>query len=65
MLGTLLLYIMSHLARKIDDSFWQRMGALLCCIAAARLTTRVVAPIAAIAFKWIVIGRYKRGTYKL
>ncbi|KAK0214939.1 acetyl-CoA synthetase-like protein [Armillaria fumosa] len=62
---TLLLYIMSHLARYIDESFWQRMGSLLCCIAAARLATRVVAPIAAIAFKWVVIGKYKRGTYKM
>ncbi|KAG7445147.1 AMP-dependent synthetase and ligase [Guyanagaster necrorhizus] len=62
---TLLLYIMSHLARYIDNSYWERMGVLLCCIVAARLATRVVAPVVAIAFKWIVIGRYKPGTYKM
>ncbi|KAF9026322.1 acetyl-CoA synthetase-like protein [Hymenopellis radicata] len=60
----LLLYCMSYMAPLIDDSFEQRLGALLASICAARLGVRIIAPITAILFKWIVIGKYKPGTYR-
>ncbi|KAF8921420.1 acetyl-CoA synthetase-like protein [Mucidula mucida] len=60
----LLLYVMSWLAPLITDNFWERLGVLLCSIVAARFACRIIAPITAIAFKWIIIGRYKPGTYQ-
>jgi len=46
-------------------SFWERIAALATSIAVARLLARIVCPLVAIAFKWIVIGRYKPGTYRM
>lgn len=63
--GAILLSAMSSLAPLIDDSFGQRLMVLLIAICAARLGSQTVAPLAAILFKWVVIGRYKPGTYKL
>lgn len=56
---------MSYMAPLIDDSFQQRLGTLLASIFAARLGVRIIAPITAILFKWLVIGKYKPGTYRL
>jgi hypothetical protein len=44
--------------------FWERAGSLLLSIIAARLGSRIFAPLVAIGFKWIVIGRYKTGTFR-
>jgi hypothetical protein len=41
------------------------MAALLCAIFAARLASRIISPLAGIILKWIVIGRYKPGKYKM
>ncbi|KAJ7700217.1 hypothetical protein B0H14DRAFT_3651598, partial [Mycena olivaceomarginata] len=49
----------------LNGTFWERIGSLLCSIVVARLTTRIVAPITAILFKWLVIGKYKPGTYRM
>lgn len=64
-LGTLLLFVLSYLAPLLSNTFWARMLALLTAIFAARLTSRIVCPIAAIVFKWIVIGKYKPGKYRM
>ncbi|KAH8833365.1 AMP-dependent synthetase and ligase [Flagelloscypha sp. PMI_526] len=61
---TTLLFVLSYEAPVFGDSWWSQMGALLIAIIAARFTARVVAPITAIIFKWLVIGRFKRGIYK-
>ncbi|KAF5386410.1 hypothetical protein D9757_006671 [Collybiopsis confluens] len=61
---SILLFVLSFLAPRISDSFWARMAALLASIAAARLAARICAPVTAILFKWIVIGKYKRGIHR-
>ncbi|KAF7370972.1 Peroxisomal-coenzyme a synthetase [Mycena sanguinolenta] len=62
---TVLLFMLSYLAPYINNSFWERIASLLCAIVVARLITRIVAPITSILFKWVVIGRYKPGTYRM
>ncbi|KAJ7367145.1 acetyl-CoA synthetase-like protein [Mycena albidolilacea] len=62
---TVLLLMLSVLTPYINGTFWERIGSLLCSIVVARLTTRIVAPITAILFKWLVIGKYKPGTYRM
>ena len=62
---TVLLYCLSHPVKVVDDSFWERAGALLAAVIGARIAARTICPIAAILFKWIVIGRYRPGTYRM
>ncbi|KAJ7861881.1 acetyl-CoA synthetase-like protein [Mycena leptocephala] len=45
--------------------FWERVISLITAIVAARLSTRIIAPITAIIFKWIVIGKYRPGKYRM
>ncbi|KAJ7230643.1 acetyl-CoA synthetase-like protein [Mycena pura] len=65
MTWTILLLMLSLLAPHITQSFWGRMASLLTSIVVARLTTRIVAPVTSIIFKWLVIGKYKPGTYRM
>ncbi|KAJ7263785.1 acetyl-CoA synthetase-like protein [Mycena rebaudengoi] len=62
---TVLLLTLAGLAHYVDDSFWERVLALLCAIVVARLATRIISPMTAIIFKWIVIGKYKPGKYPI
>ncbi|KAJ7801104.1 acetyl-CoA synthetase-like protein [Mycena olivaceomarginata] len=62
---TVLLLMLSVLAPHITGSFWERIASLMCAIIVARLTARIVAPVTSILFKWLVIGRYKPGTYRM
>ncbi|KAJ3968881.1 acetyl-CoA synthetase-like protein [Lentinula raphanica] len=62
---SILLFILSYLAPAVNQDYWDRMLALICAIVVARLCVRACAPVAAIAFKWIVIGKYKPGKYKI
>jgi hypothetical protein len=62
---TIILYILGVMTSFAQDSFWTRIVALFSSIVAARLASRIIAPITAIVFKWIVIGRYQPGTYKM
>ncbi|KAI0737046.1 acetyl-CoA synthetase-like protein [Daedaleopsis nitida] len=59
-----IVYILSCFTHFISDNYWERVGSLLVAIVGARLITRIVLPFFAIATKWIVIGRYKPGTYR-
>uniref|UniRef100_A0A0W0FS65 Putative AMP-dependent synthetase and ligase n=1 Tax=Moniliophthora roreri TaxID=221103 RepID=A0A0W0FS65_MONRR len=61
----MLLFILSYLTPILNGDFWERMGALLCAIVTARAAARTVAPLGSIIFKWIVIGRYRPGTYPM
>ncbi|KAF8887351.1 hypothetical protein BD779DRAFT_1672802 [Infundibulicybe gibba] len=61
---SLLLFLLSYLANFIDGSFWERIITLVVAIIVARMSVRVICPLAAILFKWIVIGKYKAGTYQ-
>ncbi|KAF8129664.1 acetyl-CoA synthetase-like protein [Mycena galopus ATCC 62051] len=65
MTWTILLFMLSLLAPHINGTFWERILSLMCAIVTARLTTRIVAPITSILFKWLVIGRYTPGTYRM
>ncbi|KAJ6485731.1 acetyl-CoA synthetase-like protein [Mycena sanguinolenta] len=62
---TVLLFMLSYLAPHLNGTFWERIASLLCAIVVARLITRIVAPVTSIFFKWVVIGRYKPGTYRM
>lgn len=59
----MLLYVLSSLAPLLDQGYGDRLAALLLAILAARGGVQIVCPLVAIAFKWLVIGRYKVGTY--
>jgi hypothetical protein len=63
--GAVILVCLASLANYLDDSFWTRAVALLTSICLARLTSRIICPIAAIAIKWIIIGKYKPGVYRM
>lgn len=60
----MILFILAKMTR-FAGSFWEEMGSLFLAIIAARLTSRIVAPLGAIAFKWLVIGKYQPGVYKM
>ncbi|ESK93312.1 amp-dependent synthetase and ligase [Moniliophthora roreri MCA 2997] len=60
---SLLLYLLSCFSPLLDGTFFQRMGSLLCSMIVARFAVRIIAPLTAIAFKWVVIGKYQPGTY--
>ncbi|KAJ6561109.1 acetyl-CoA synthetase-like protein [Mycena vulgaris] len=62
---TALLLMLSEMAPFISDSFWERICSLLLAIVVARLLSRIIAPITSILFKWLVIGKYKPGTYRM
>ncbi|KAF7353427.1 Peroxisomal-coenzyme a synthetase [Mycena sanguinolenta] len=62
---TVLLLVLAALAPHVNESFWERILSLLAAIIAGRLTTRIVSPICAIIFKWLVIGKYKPGKYRV
>ncbi|KAH9913311.1 acetyl-CoA synthetase-like protein [Epithele typhae] len=59
-----IVYILSVFTQFVDSSYWLRIGSLLLAIVGARLVVKIVFPLFAIAFKWVVIGRYKPGTYR-
>ncbi|KAF8159331.1 AMP-dependent synthetase and ligase [Crassisporium funariophilum] len=61
---SILLFMLTYLSHLITGDFWHRMIALLSAIFVARCVARVICPIVAIAFKWIIIGKYKPGTYQ-
>lgn len=63
--GSILLFILSYLSPFFDHNYWERMFALLCAIVIARFSVRVCAPVAAIVFKWTIIGRYKPGHHRV
>ncbi|KAF9269892.1 acetyl-CoA synthetase-like protein [Marasmius fiardii PR-910] len=62
---TIFLFILSDFAPYIGHLSWDRMGSILLAVLVAGYLTRVVAPISAIALKWVVIGRYKPGVYPM
>ena len=58
--------VISLLATLIHwNNFWVRAGGLILTIMAARLSSRILCPIAAIIFKWAVIGKYEPGEYEM
>ena len=64
-LGSWFLVTLSCLVALTGGGFWHRLFALFATILVAHLIADTVCPIAAIAFKWIVIGRYQPGTYPM
>ena len=59
-----IVFILSVFTQVINGNYWERIGSLLTAIIGARLVARIILPLIAIAFKWVVIGRYKPGTYR-
>lgn len=62
---TVILHGLAFSAYYIEDSFWERVGVLLASVVVARFTSRIICPITAIAFKWLIIGRYRPGKYPM
>ncbi|KAI0693792.1 acetyl-CoA synthetase-like protein [Cytidiella melzeri] len=62
---SVILLFLAFLTKYLDSSYWSRAVALITSISAARLTSRVICPVAAIIFKWAVIGKYKPGQYEM
>lgn len=62
---TVILHGLAFSAYYIDDVFWERVGVLLASVIIARFTSRIICPVTAIAFKWLVIGRYRPGKYPM
>ncbi|THH02453.1 hypothetical protein EW026_g448 [Hermanssonia centrifuga] len=62
---TVILVFLAFLTEYIDTNFWTRAVALITSIVLARLTSRVISPLSAILFKWLVIGKYKPGQYEM
>ncbi|CEH15707.1 acetyl-synthetase-like protein [Ceraceosorus bombacis] len=62
---TVILHGLAFSAYYIRDDFWERVGVLLASIVVARFTSRIICPVTAIAFKWLVIGRYRPGKYPM
>ncbi|KAG7094546.1 putative NRPS-like protein biosynthetic cluster [Marasmius oreades] len=62
---TVFLFILAAFAPFIDRTFFVRIGGLLFAMIASRMVMRIVAPVVAILFKWIIIGRYKPGVYPM
>lgn len=62
---TVILHGLAFSAYYIEDEFWERVAVLLASVAVARFTSRIICPVAAIAFKWIMIGRYRPGKYPM
>lgn len=60
-----ILHGLAFSAYYINDEFWERVGVLLAAVVVARITSRIICPITAIAFKWLVIGRYRPGKYPM
>ncbi|KZP11554.1 AMP-dependent synthetase and ligase [Athelia psychrophila] len=62
----ILLWVLAVIAPHINNTnFWERNASLLCAITVARLSSRIISPIAAILFKWLVIQRYQPGMYRM
>ncbi|OSD06234.1 acetyl-CoA synthetase-like protein [Trametes coccinea BRFM310] len=59
-----IVYLLAIFTRWVSSGYWVRVGSLLFAIVASRLVTRIVFPLLGVAFKWLVIGRYKPGTYR-
>ncbi|KDQ51063.1 hypothetical protein JAAARDRAFT_140877 [Jaapia argillacea MUCL 33604] len=64
MTWTAIVFILAGFTRFIDGTYWERIGSLMTAIIGARLIARVVSPLVAIAFKWVVIGKYRPGVYR-
>ncbi|KAF8227072.1 acetyl-CoA synthetase-like protein [Tricholoma matsutake] len=62
---SLFLFIMSLLVPLVARGYWQDSALLLASLAAAKLCAAIFCPLAAIVFKWTVIGTYKTGTYRM
>ncbi|KAF5361772.1 hypothetical protein D9756_002164 [Leucocoprinus leucothites] len=62
---SLLLFTLSYIAQFLDGDYWTKLGTLLAAILASRMVVRIIAPIVAILFKWVVIGKYKEGTHRM
>ncbi|KAI0828951.1 acetyl-CoA synthetase-like protein [Trametes gibbosa] len=59
-----IVYILSLFTKYVSSGYWVRIGSLLLAVVASRIATRILFPFLAIAVKWLVIGRYKPGTYR-
>ncbi|KAJ6584022.1 hypothetical protein DFH09DRAFT_911062 [Mycena vulgaris] len=62
---TILLLTLAQLASDANATVWRRMLTLFTAVVTAKLSTGIVAPVASIMFKWIVIGRFQPGKYRM
>jgi len=63
---TVFMYFLTYTQQwYTNKSIPGRLLNLVISMVIARLTTKVIAPLLAIAFKWIVVGRYQEGLYPM
>lgn len=63
---TVLMYSLSTISEAWDEpNVAARFLALVGAMTISRVSTQIVSPIFGIAFKWVVIGRYKEGMYPM
>ena len=65
MIGSILIFTLSRLARSFPGGFYERILSLVAAILMALLVDSVLLPLVAISLKWIIIGRYIPGTYRV
>jgi acyl-CoA synthetase (AMP-forming)/AMP-acid ligase II/acyl carrier protein len=63
---TALMYALSTLSSDwFEPNIAARFVALITAMFASRLATQIFAPLLGIAFKWLVIGKYREGMYPM
>ncbi len=63
---TVLMYSLSTVSQLWDEpNIPARFLALIASMFISRASTQIIAPLCGIAFKWVVIGRYKQGIYPM
>ncbi|KAL2830672.1 hypothetical protein BJY01DRAFT_240319 [Aspergillus pseudoustus] len=64
---TIFVFVMGETARLFppDDELFGRLLHIVLVGLASRLAIGIIAPVAAILFKWVVMGRYRAGLYPM
>jgi acyl carrier protein len=64
---TIFVFVMGETARRFppDDELFGRLVHIVLVGLASRLAIGIIAPIAAILFKWVVMGKYRAGLYPM
>jgi hypothetical protein len=63
--GSIFIFTLTYLARAFTGGFYERILSLMAAILMAMLVKSILPPLVAISLKWIIIGRYIPGTYRV
>jgi acetyltransferase-like isoleucine patch superfamily enzyme len=65
LIGCILIFTLTRFSHTFPGGFYHRILSLLASILMGRLVDSILPPLVAICLKWIIIGRYKPGTYRM